>query len=200
MASPWLEKLKKAQKTCIIQDGRRKIHYSFSDGTELSEEYSVKNGELIVRKWRKKGTLGGVGNWDYEIGEELVPRRLDSEGMVESTANPIFVRKDTLTNFQWRIRNLPYTIDNYIVTVSDDNQQIIIKTKNKKYYKKFNIPDMERNGLVLKPENVQIAHANNTLIVTYPKPEEILKTEKQLQQELQKMKASQDGDVDCRPS
>ena len=45
---------------------------------------------------------------------------------------PIFVRKDTRESFQWRIRNLPFCIDVYEVTVDDDKTHIIIKTKNKK--------------------------------------------------------------------
>ncbi|KAK6178062.1 hypothetical protein SNE40_012898 [Patella caerulea] len=200
MASLWLEKLKKAQKTCLIQDGRRKIHYTFDDGNELSEEYNEKNNDLIVRKWCKKGTLGGTSGWEFEVGEELKPRSLDSEGLMESNTNPIFVRKDTAQNFQWRIRNLPYPLDNYIVNISDDNKNIIIKTKNKKYYKKFSIPDMERAGLYLQQNQTQLAHANNTLIVSYKKPEEILKLEKLVHEEIKKMKASRDGDVDCNPS
>ena len=46
---------------------------------------------------------------------------------------PIFVRKDTRESFQWRIRNLPFSIDVYDVTVNDDKTHIIIRTKNKKY-------------------------------------------------------------------
>ena len=34
--------------------------------------------------------------------------------------------------FQWRIRNLPYPISNYIVNVDDDSAGITIKTVNKK--------------------------------------------------------------------
>jgi len=45
----------------------------------------------------------------------------------------MFSRKDTATMFQWRIRNLPYPISNYIVTVDDDSAGITIKTVNKKY-------------------------------------------------------------------
>ena len=45
----------------------------------------------------------------------------------------MFSRKDTATVFQWRIRNLPYPINNYIITVDDDSAGITIKTVNKKY-------------------------------------------------------------------
>ena len=50
MASKWVEMLKSSQKTCIIQDGRRKIHYTFTNDNELAEEYDIKTDEL-VGKW-----------------------------------------------------------------------------------------------------------------------------------------------------
>lgn len=43
---------------------------------------------VLVRKWKKKETLGvKETKWEFEVGEQLVPRNLDSEGMLESSAN-----------------------------------------------------------------------------------------------------------------
>ncbi len=45
---------------------------------------------ITVRKWKKKTTFGGGGgggNWEYEVGEQFVPRNLDSEGMMENLSN-----------------------------------------------------------------------------------------------------------------
>ena len=44
---------------------------------------------------------------------------------------PIFVRKDTVPLFQWRVRNLPYPLETYSVNC-DEDQNIIIRTSNKK--------------------------------------------------------------------
>ncbi|GFO46260.1 protein dpcd-like [Plakobranchus ocellatus] len=200
MADLWLAKLQSAQKTCLIQDDRRKIHFTFADGTEMAEEYDVKTADLLVRKWRKKGTLGGVGRWEMEVGEQSLPVNLEAEGLMESNANPIFVRKDTKSHFQWRIRNLPYPINNYKVTAKPEERHIIISTVNKKYYKKFNIPDLDRCHLGIDQSSIEFAHANNTLIVSYKKPQEVLEMERKFLQEMKKMKASKDGDVDCTPS
>ncbi|KAK3758085.1 hypothetical protein RRG08_006660 [Elysia crispata] len=200
MAELWLEKLQSAQKTCLIQDGRRKIHFTFAEGTEMAEEYDTKTGDLLVRKWRKKGTLGGAGRWEIEVGEQSAPINLEMEGLMESNINPIFVRKDTQTHFQWRIRNLPYPIDNYKIVAKPEERQIIISTLNKKYYKKFNVPDLERCQLGIDQSAIEFAHANNTLIISYKKPSAVIEVEKRFQQELKKMKASKDGDVDCTPS
>ena len=45
----------------------------------------------------------------------------------------MFTRKDNSKAFQWRIRNLPYTLEVYSVTVDDDKHSMIIRTSNKKY-------------------------------------------------------------------
>ena len=50
---------------------------------------------------------------------------------------PIFTRKDNSKSFQWRIRNLPYPLDVYSVTVNEEGDSIIIRTSNKKYAYKY---------------------------------------------------------------
>ncbi|XP_048747619.2 protein DPCD-like isoform X2 [Ostrea edulis] len=182
-------------------DRRRKIHFVFPDGTEMAEEYDIKSSELVLRKWRRRATLGvKESKWEFEVGEDLLARNVDSEGLLESAANPIFARKDTLSSYQWRIRNLPYSIETYNVTVEPENRTITVRTTNKKYFKKISIPDMDRVQFPLQQSALSIAHANNTLIVTYKKPKEILQMEKEIQEEFKKLKASKDGDVDCTPS
>ena len=51
---------------------------------------------------------------------------------IDFRLQPIFFRKDTKTEFQWRVRNLPYPKANYEVTVDVETRNVIIKTKNKK--------------------------------------------------------------------
>ena len=35
----------------------------------------------------KKRALGGPGKWEYEVGEDLSPKRGDADGLTESIAN-----------------------------------------------------------------------------------------------------------------
>ncbi|NXL41179.1 DPCD protein, partial [Podilymbus podiceps] len=201
MAVPsWLERLRAASKTALVQDGKRKIHYLFEDGKEMAEEYEVKTGQLVSRKWREKNTLGGSGKWQVEVGEPASPLLgvLESELIKESSSNPVFMRKDTLSSFQWRIRNLPYPKEVYSVSVEKEQRCCVIRTTNKKYYKKFPIPDLDRYQLPLDAAALSFTHANNTLIITYQKPKEILAAEEQLQKELKKIKAANNGDGDCK--
>ncbi|KAM3865442.1 protein DPCD [Diretmus argenteus] len=196
----WADLIKSSTKTALIHDGKRKIHYLFTDGKEMTEEYDLKTDELLVRKWRSKSTLGAEGQWQIEIGESLTSAytSLDLEVIKENCLNPIFMRKDTKTSFQWRIRNLPYPKEVFSVSVEPSERCCIIKTSNKKYYKKFGIPDLDRNQLPLDSSALSFTHANNTLIVSYMKPKEILTLEQELLRELKKLKGTSQGDGDCK--
>ena len=56
----------------------------------------------------------------------------DAYYYIMSFLQPIFVRVDSRKSFEWRVRNLPYSIDNYDVTVDQESQSIVIRTNNKK--------------------------------------------------------------------
>ncbi|XP_078079158.1 protein DPCD isoform X2 [Mustelus asterias] len=166
----------------------------------MVEEYEVSNDQLIVRKWRQKSQLGSQGQWQIEMGETFsgAVGNLEQQLIQESSSNPIFTRKDTKTSFQWRIRNLPYPKKVYSVSIEPDQRCCIVRTSNKKYYKKFNIPDMDRCRLPLDSSALSFTHANNTLIITYKKPTEILQLEQEMVQELKTVKLTGGGDVDCK--
>lgn len=193
MAKHWQETLESAQKTALLQDNRRKIHYTFADGREMVEEYDASSNELILRKLKERGTLGNTKPWVMEVGEnQLVGMSQKDIGLSENAMNPVVVRKDKLDMFQWRIRNLPYAIDIYNITI--EGNDIIIRTTNKKYYKRLNITDMDRLCVSLDPSCLTYAYANNTLIISYKKPQVILEFEKKLLSKLKALKS--DGDVD----
>lgn len=202
MADLWISQLRKAKKTTMVQDGLKKLHFTFDDGREMVEEWDVKKDTLTTRKFRKPSTLGGTSTWEYEVGEE--PRAMpqnaegDSIGIFVSAANPVCVRCDTKKEFQWRIRNLPYDLDVYSITVTNDGKNAILRTSNKKYYKKLGIPDLERIGVSIVQAGFTMAHTNNTLIITYPKPPPYLEVERRLKSMRDELKANKDGDVDCQ--
>ena len=82
---------------------------------------------------------------------------------------PIFLRKDNEKEFQFRIRNLNYPKEVYIVEVDEEKQQIVVKTTIKKYYKRIEIPDIKRMGLELKKGKESWIYKNNTLIISVRK-------------------------------
>ncbi|CAL8071907.1 unnamed protein product [Calicophoron daubneyi] len=197
----WLERLKAAKKALLIQDGKRKVHYTFADGTEMVEEYDSKANSLLSRKWKIKSELGGDGKWEFEVGEPVVPHMVTAMSEInESNTNPRFSRCDTNKAFQWRIRNLPYPLSTYSVKAEENNQTLVLRTSNKKYFKKFDIPDMKRLNLNLSESAISLSHANNTLLISYKKPDEVLEFEKLLKEHLSSVKPVDEGQGDCKTS
>lgn len=175
------------QRLCVKADGRRKIHTTYPDGSEMVEEYDERTDMLLVRKARRPTRLGGEGEWKFEVGQEPAAGfDPHSDVLRPSASNPIFLRKDTPDAFQWRIRNLSYPANVYSVTVDHEKQEIVVRTSNKKYYKRFDVPDLRRLGLTLQEDVLEWKHNINALIITYPKPAAVLKEERKVLQEAEK--------------
>jgi protein DPCD len=126
------------------------------------------------------------------------PSPLGEGAMRESSVNPIFFRKDTDKMFQWRVRNLPYPPDVYAVTADPAERKVTIRTSNKKYFKRFDIPELDLLGLPYEPPRVQFYHSNNTLVVSYTKPQEVLRAEEEDRAERRRIRPEEEGDVDCK--
>jgi len=175
-------------RTYLISGDFIKFHTVYKDGTEIVEEYSLYSEEIESRRV-KKVTMTGKENWTTEIGEEI--KRNNNEDFLikeNNDNNPIFIRKDTKENFEYRIRNLKGDADNFMIDIDKDKDEIVIRTKNKKYYKRFNIPDLKRLNLNLNENNLKVNFSNNVLVITYKKPIEILNNEKEIIDEIRKIR------------
>jgi hypothetical protein len=89
-----------------------------------------------------------------------------SKQCIISLIKPILIRKDTPKEFGFRVRNLPWEKSNYQVECDKTKNEIVIKTINKKYYKRFDIADMKRLGLNLDERALKVKYINNTLIIS----------------------------------
>ena len=180
--------VKNGTRTYLINGDFIKFHTVFKDGSEIVEEYGIYSEELESRRVKKIG-MTGKEQWTTEIGEEIKPRSNDEFLIRENDNNPLFIRKDTQKEFQWRIRNLKGDADNFMVECDKDKQQIVIRTKNKKYYKRFNIPDLERLNIKLEENLMKVNFVNNTLIISYTKPKEALEAESEILNEIRRIRA-----------
>jgi hypothetical protein len=182
------QQVKNGTRTYLINGDYIKFHTVFKDGSEIVEEYGLYSEELESRRVKKIG-MTGKEQWTTEIGEEIKPRSNDEFLIRENDNNPLFIRKDTQKEFQWRIRNLKGDADNFMVECDKDKQQIVIRTKNKKYYKRFNIPDLERLKINLDENLMKVNFVNNTLIISYIKPKEALDAESEILGEIRRIRA-----------
>ncbi|CAE8694645.1 unnamed protein product, partial [Polarella glacialis] len=175
------------QRMIMRSDGRKKIHTTFPDGAEMIEEYDDKTDVLLLRKTRKPSKLGKEGEWVWEVGQ--APEAAfdpHADLLRASTSNPIFIRKDTPEHFQWRVRNLPFPADVYSVSVDHDKQEIVVRTSNKKYFKRIQVPDLARLSLQLKDELLSWKHQHNTLIISYTRPQEVIAEEQKALRQAEK--------------
>ena len=182
------QQVKNGTRTYLINGDFIKFHTVFKDGSEIVEEYGLYSEELESRRVKKIG-MTGKEQWTTEIGEEIKPRSNDEFLIRENDNNPLFIRKDSPKEFQWRIRNLKGDADNFMVECDKDKQQIVIRTKNKKYYKRFNIPDLERLNVKLDENLMKVNFVNNTLIISYTKPKEALDAESEILNEIRRIRA-----------
>jgi len=82
---------------------------------------------------------------------------------------PLFVRLDTSAAFEFRIRNLSWPAETYQLSIDDATQEIVLRTTNKKYYKRWSIPDIKAaapEDAKLDAKHLTHKHANNTLIIS----------------------------------
>uniref|UniRef100_A0A7S3YGL9 Protein DPCD n=2 Tax=Lotharella globosa TaxID=91324 RepID=A0A7S3YGL9_9EUKA len=79
----------------------------------------------------------------------------------------------------WRIRNIPYERSVYRLTIDSDRQQIVLRTTNKKYFKRISIPQLQAVGekLSADPSLLTYTHDNNTLIIQYKKSSKVIQVE-----------------------
>lgn len=192
-------------KTCVITRGRKCITAKYTDGTEIVEEFDVITDDLLLRKSRTKNTFGGFSEWEVEVGSEAVPRNLNRDLLVVSSGNPELVSQDTKQCHVFRIRNLPYPRDVFSVTVEHKDEdpigEIVVRTTNKKYFKRIRVPVMVRARIPLDPAQLSFDVKNNTLIVEYKKHPTILAAEAQAEKERSSMAAKRvdEENKGCEP-
>merc|ERR1740138_1239484 len=159
--------------------GRRKCHYTLPDESEVIEEFDLQTDELVVRKRRSKTVLGANEEWKYEVGEAPTRVTIENDMLRPSSSNPVLVRKDRPHAFEWRVRHLPYPKPTYSVSIDEENNQIVVRTSNKKYFKRIDVEELDRARVPLEEASLTWDHENSTLIIQYKKPAEIVKKERE---------------------
>ncbi|XP_034245227.1 protein DPCD isoform X2 [Thrips palmi] len=183
--------------------GVRKIHYKLPDGKEMVEEYNISTDVIQRRMWKAFDPFRGE-KWNVELGDPLAQLdNVDSIGIKENSTAPTLTKRITKKSIEWRIRNLPYPRDVY--SVEADDEGITVRTSNKKYFKKINVPELERAGLKTDNSLLSFTHQFNTLIITYKKPTKVTEMETKILEMAKlvsptKVPDLKDAPSECRPS
>eukprot|EP00759_Apiculatamorpha_spiralis_P044637 PhF_6_TR41586/c0_g1_i1/m.63016/K20800/DPCD; protein DPCD len=182
-------------KRAVVANDRRRITTTNPDGSEMIEEYDVITDELLLRKVRQgKNALGRESPWVYEVGSEPKVFRPDTDTLREASTEPVLSRKDSADYFEWRVRNLPYPKETYDVSVDLEKQQIVVRTTNKKYFKRIDVPDLKRQGTPMVASNLAWDWKHNTLLVMYKKDKVVKEVEATNKKERLQMKPERPGE------
>ena len=162
----WLTWLRSADKSSAIQSTIRKVHYNFPDGIEMLEDYSTETGMMLLWAWKARSDLFRKDEWQVELGEPILKfLKAKSILLLEASIEPF-------------CPNLPYLRCTYTITCDPEARTITERTSNKKYFKKIDVSEFQR---------CSVRHQNQTLIISYKKPEISIQMEKAILAELQSM-------------
>ncbi|KAL9704230.1 hypothetical protein quinque_007748 [Culex quinquefasciatus] len=201
----WLSRIRGADKSSAIQGTVRKVHYNFPDGAEMLEEYSIETGVVLRRAWKNRSDLLRKDDWMVELGDPI-PQGLKNGGgaadggflVKESSTEPFLSKRVTRNAIEWRIRNLPYPLSTYTISCEGDQRTITVRTSNKKYYKKIEVPEFQRCGFAPRQEDLTVRHQSQTLILSYKKPPILVEMEKAVLVELQNVETVEyDNSLQC---
>lgn len=79
---------------------------------------------------------------------------------------PSVTHRVTKTKLEWRIRNFKYSNDeDYDVTLDQSEKCIIIRTQDKKFYKKIPILDLQRLNFPATTNSLRHSRSLNTLVI-----------------------------------
>jgi hypothetical protein len=97
------------------------------------------------------------------------------------------LRKDSADRFEWRIRNLKWPKETYSIEIDHTKQEVVLRTTNKKYYKRFDIPDLKRVNIKLEESSLAWKYQNNCVLIFYDKPDSIIQGEQKKVQNMRTM-------------
>jgi hypothetical protein len=180
-----------------LLEGFKQIGYSIKSAKaptiDVVEVCRPDTGALILRKERRKTTYGGNGPWEITYGQP-VPGRKDVEVLeLAASKNPVFFRQDEPGMWSWRFRQMPWPAPNYEVDVDTVKNQIVVRTKNKKYFKRIDAP----NGEKMDKSELTWNWAYETLVVQHNKPARVVSQDKADQAWRLSVPVRTEGDNEC---
>jgi hypothetical protein len=178
----------------FLVNGVKQIGYTVkSAGIEVVEVCRPETGELLARKERRKTAYGANGPWEVTYGLDAPSRKAVEVLELAADKNPFCFRQDEPGVWAWRIRQMPWPAPNYEVDVDPVKNQIVVRTKNKKYFKRLDAP----NGETLDRGEVTWNWAYNTLVIHHNKPPRVVSHDKADQEWRRSVPIRTDGDNEC---
>jgi hypothetical protein len=178
----------------------------YQDGFEMVEELDATSKELLVRRWKAPaGPAQAAARWEYELGE--APAAAAAGGAAgalllrESSSAMTWLARDAGAEWHFVVRNSAFPLNVFHLSVEGDS--LVLRTSNKKFFKRWTIPSLQRAGRQPEGHAVQLVTAAEGLVVRYRKPQDLHRAElEERKKRLQSVASSLAGgggkDADCK--
>lgn len=91
----------------------------------MAEEYDFRTRQLTRRAWRDRSSIHKDPNlWETELGEEVPSSTANVFLMKEASSSPYVIKRMEAEYIQWRIRNLSYPLENYVLSFSEQGKEL----------------------------------------------------------------------------
>jgi hypothetical protein len=107
------------------------------------------------------GTLAARGSGAFATCR--TPRYVESH--TRGVALPVHCSQQWLVGCLAAPRRRLAIQETYLLAIDDEKQQIVVRTTNKKYFKRLEVPMMRRQSLPLHPAFLSFDHSMNTLVI-----------------------------------
>jgi hypothetical protein len=103
--------------------------------------------------------------------------------------NPAWHARDAPQFWEWVVTNIAYPKATYSVTVDAEKQQLVLRTTNKKFFKRWSVDVLRRRALALEQDAVTFAHDPKAkmLVIRYRKPSSEVQRELQRERDVLEM-------------
>jgi hypothetical protein len=174
----------------------------------MVEELEAASKELLVRRWKAPaGPAQAAARWEYELGE--APAAAAAAGgaagaplLRESSCAMTWLARDAGAEWHFVVRNAAFPLDLFQLAV--EGESLVLRTSNKKFFKRWAIPSLQRAGRQPEARAVQLVMGAEGLVVRYRKPQDLHRAElEERQKRVQSVASSLAGggggkDADCK--
>jgi hypothetical protein len=89
----------------------------------MAEEYDMRTKQVTRRAWRNKTNIHKDPNlWETELGDDIpTPNSNIFNSIIREASNmPYILKEMEKSSIVWRIRNLSFPLDNYLLSFDND--------------------------------------------------------------------------------
>ncbi len=193
---------------CVRRDTRKAFAFRIRNMPYPLDTYDVRVEDAVQMQTVTAQAQGSLTGDNAESGDGAPSATTSTKSTTASTSTAVAQRQSASNSASSQSSQSSQTpsvkspsVHSQSPSAHSQGQEIVVRTKNRKYFKRLRIADFARLGVRMEQSRLQVSHAMNTLLVTYEKPPPILLVEQGLWEQLRASDTKKEGDVQvCNPS